>query len=208
MRPSSVVAADAAAAVDRPSTASRLPGPYVMGVRRPMRQGAALAGWGLLGVLVGLTLALAGPYVLGGRSFTVMSGSMEPAIDTGDVVVDETISPRTAKPGDVVTFPAPDGSKRLITHRLRAVSEHGGQVRAETKGDANNTVERWQVPANGHIGRVVYRVPKIGYALATVISPRGRLLLLVVVIVALAGLALERIWRSAGNEQEQPEAGP
>lgn len=178
------------------------------GVPRRIRLGAALAGWGLLGAIVGLTLALAGPYVLGGRSFTVMSGSMEPAIATGDVVVDETISPRAAKPGDVVTFPAPDGSKRLITHRLRTISEDRGQVRAETKGDANNTVEHWQVPADGHIGRVVYRVPKVGYALAAVISPGGRVVLLVVVIVALAGLALERIWRAPGQEPEQPELGP
>ena len=147
-----------------------------------------------------MTLALIGPYMLGGRSFTVMSGSMEPAIHTGDVVVDDTISPRAAKPGDVVTFPAPDGSRRLITHRLRSARIQGGRLHAVSKGDANNTVERWQVPADGHIGRVVYRVPKVGYALASVTSGKGRFVLLAVVILAFAGLALERIWRSPSTD--------
>ena len=175
---------------------------------RHVRRIVRLVGWAALGALVGLALALAGPYVLGGRSFTVMSGSMEPTIHTGDVVVDETVSPRTVKPGDVVTFPAPDGSHRLITHRLRRARRDGARVDAETKGDANNTVERWQVPVNGHIGRVVYRVPKVGYALASVGSAKGRFVVLVAVILAFAGLALERIWRSSSGEQPQGEVGP
>ena len=174
-------------------------------VPRPLRRLAVAALWTSLGLGAGIALAIAGPYVLGGRSFTVMSGSMEPVIHTGDVVVNQTISPRTAKPGDIVTFPAPDGSGRLITHRLRSVRLKGDRISAETKGDANNTVERWNVPASGRIGRVVYRVPKLGYALASVRSPKGRLLLLLVAVVALAALALERIWRPSGSEAARPE---
>jgi signal peptidase len=169
---------------------------------RGFRRIVGIVGWAMLGALVGLALALAGPYVVGARSFTVMSGSMEPTIHTGDVVVGETISPRAAKPGDVVTFPAPDGSHRLITHRLRSTQMEGGRIKAETKGDANNTVERWQVPADGHIGRVVYRVPRVGYVLASAVSPRGRFLVLVAVILAFTGLALERIWRSSDGQPQ------
>ncbi len=175
------------------------------GVTRWLRRLTMAAVWTLLGTGAGIALAIAGPYVVGGRTFTVMSGSMEPVIHTGDVVVNQTISPRTAKPGDIVTFPAPDGSGRLVTHRLRSVRLQGDRISAETKGDANNTVERWSVPAGGRIGRVVYRVPKLGYALASVRSPKGRLLLLVVAVLALAALALERIWRPSGSEAAQPE---
>ena len=117
-----------------------------------------------------MTLALIGPYMLGGRSFTVMSGSMEPAIHTGDVVVDDTISPRAAKPGDVVTFPAPDGSRRLITHRLRSARIQAGPLHAVSKGDAIHTVEPSPLPAEAHIGRVVCRVPRLGSAQASVTS--------------------------------------
>ena len=48
------------------------------------------------------------PYALGGRSYTVMSGSMEPRIHTGDVVAEERIAPRDMRSGDIVTFQDPD----------------------------------------------------------------------------------------------------
>ncbi len=55
----------------------------------------------------------------GFRSFTVLSGSMEPAISTGDVVVNERVGPLETRPGDVLTFRDPTRQGRLITHRLR-----------------------------------------------------------------------------------------
>ena len=45
-----------------------------------------LLGWLLVGVVAGLLVALSLPTALGGRALTVMSGSMAPTIETGDVV--------------------------------------------------------------------------------------------------------------------------
>ena len=47
-----------------------------------------------------------------------MSGSMQPAIHTGDVVVDESIAPAEARVGDVVTFkdPTPPADHPLPAH--------------------------------------------------------------------------------------------
>jgi signal peptidase len=162
---------------------------------RLLRWTALAAVWAAIGVGVGVALAVAGPYVLGGRSFTVMSGSMEPAIHTGDVVVDETIAPRDARIGDVVTFPDPHRGGKLVTHRLRSLRRAGASMSAVTKGDANNTVERWRVPANGTIGRVVYRVPQLGYAMSYVRTPYGRIVLIGIAIAVIAAIALARIWR-------------
>src|SRR5205823_12595783 len=102
-----------------------------------------------------------------------MSGSMEPVIHTGDIVVSKPVSPLDARPGDVVTFRDPDNSRRLITHRLRSLEVRGGTVYAVTKGDANNTVERWTVPIGARIGRVVLRLPRVGYGLAFARLPLG-----------------------------------
>jgi signal peptidase len=164
-------------------------------LRRPGRLLSHAVLWTALGILAGLVLAAAGPFVLGGRSFTVMSGSMEPAIHTGDLVVSEKISPAEAQVGDVVTFPDPTGADRLITHRLRSMQVRGGAARAVTKGDANNTVERWSAPADGHIGRVMYRLPRLGYVLAWGRSAGGRILLLLLPAVGLGIYVLIRIWR-------------
>ncbi len=125
-----------------------------------------LVGRGVLwlagGLALGIALALVVPLAFDGRPYTVLSGSMEPAISTGDVVVATRIAPLDARPGDVVTFRDPDDSGKLITHRVRDVGASGGKVQFVTKGDANNATERWRVSASGQISQVRYRVPFVG----------------------------------------------
>jgi signal peptidase I len=168
-----------------------------MDTRLAIRQAVITAVWGAatLAAIVLLVLALA--TVLGHRSFTVLSGSMEPAISTGDVVMTSQISPREAKVGQVVSFRDPSGSKRLITHRIRRIRNDGRSFLFTTKGDANNTVERWSVPTHGHLGRVWLKIPKIGYVLAKTRTPLGRILMVVLPAVLLALLELWQIWRPA-----------
>jgi signal peptidase I len=158
------------------------------------------------GLAVGLVLAAVALYPAGYRPFTVLSGSMEPAIDTGDVVVDSSIRPLDARVGDVVTFPDPQNQSQLVTHRLRRVRAKGGMVEMVTKGDANNTTERWTVDANGRIGRVEYRVPKLGYALAFVGGKNGKLLLIALPALLLGAYELVRIWRPRPAKEETPDA--
>ena len=158
------------------------------------------AGWAVLGAAATLLLAATLPLVLGHGSFSVMSGSMAPAVDAGDVVVAERIKPLDAAAGDVVTFRDPQGSGRLISHRVRSLRAHVGTVQVTTKGDANNTVERWSVPAGGEIGRVAYRLPKLGCVMVWTRTAAGRLLLIALPLLGLGGWALVRIWRPRGGE--------
>jgi signal peptidase len=132
---------------------------------------------------------------------------MEPTIQVGDVVVVEQISPLSATIGDVVTFRDPDDLERLITHRVRDVTARGSHVTIQTKGDANTAIESWSVSADGTIGRVVYRVPKIGYALFWIRGRYGRLILVVLPALMLGAYELWRIWRPArrGDEREPQE---
>jgi signal peptidase I len=163
--------------------------------------------WALVGLGAGILLAATAPLAFGDRSFTVMSGSMSPAIKTGDVVVERPIAPLGAKVGDVVTFRDPEGSRRLITHRVKGMRASGHTVRFVTKGDANNAVERWSVQEDGRIGRVVYRLPKLGYVLAWGNWRYGRLALLVLPAVLLLIFELVRIWRPE-REEVSGEAAP
>jgi signal peptidase len=172
-----------------------------MAAVRALRLTAYLAVWVALGFGAGL-VALAGAPRLGGlQSFTVMSGSMEPAISTGDVVVERRIRPSQARAGDIVTF---NYSPRheLITHRVRSVRTRGAVASFVTQGDANTGMEHWSVKADGTIGRVVYRVPRVGYALVWMRHPVARLLLVVLPAILLGLLELVRIWRPRPRPQE------
>ena len=158
--------------------------------------------WTVGGLLVGLCMAVMVPILLRDRGLTVLTGSMEPTLNVGDVAVVKQISPLDARVGDVVTFRDPADATRLITHRVRSVRVGDGVARFVTKGDANTSVERWQIPTDGTIGRVLYRVPRIGYALFWLRGRFGRLLLVVIPALLLGAYELWRIWRPEPGEKE------
>jgi signal peptidase I len=160
--------------------------------------------WVGLGLLFGTLLAAVAPQLAGYRSFTVRSGSMTPAIETGDVVVTKPISPLSARVGDIVTFVDPEGTGKLFSHRVQSVRTVGGEVAFVTRGDANTSTEHWRVPADGSIGEVVYRIPKVGYALSYIDSGPARLALIAIPALLLLWAALVRIWRP----EQTAEVGP
>jgi signal peptidase len=155
---------------------------------------ARLAAWTALGVLAGVLLTLTVPRALGKPVLVVLTGSMEPELGTGDVLIESRISPLDAKAGDVITFRDPERPDRLITHRVRRVEATGEDVSFTTKGDANNTVESWQIPRQGSIARVEYRLPKLGYVVAWISGPSARLFLVVIPAILLGIFELRRIW--------------
>jgi signal peptidase I len=171
---------------------------------RLARHCVAMAVWALTGLAVGIALAAAGPYALGHRSFTVMSGSMEPAIHTGDVVVARSIAPLEAGVGDVITFQDPNDDQRLVTHRLRKARARGGTAQMVTKGDANNTPEKWGVPVDGTIGQVRYRIPYLGYALAALPGRGTGFLLILIPALLIAIYELVRLWRPDRLKTDTP----
>ena len=70
---------------------------------------------------------------------------------------------------------------------------------------ANTGQEHWKVAADGRIGRVMYRVPKLGFVVVKVQSPAGRLVLIIIPALLLGFSVLRRIWRrepSAGSLDE------
>jgi signal peptidase I len=153
-----------------------------------------LAVWGMAGFGVVIATFVAAPAVVGAHSFTVLSGSMEPTLHVGDVVVDRKVHPLDVRPGDIVTFRDPDGAARLLTHRVVRLRASGTTAYIVTKGDANHGVERWSIPVAGTLGRVEFRVPKVGYALQLIGGRNSRLALIAFPALLLALFELKRLW--------------
>jgi signal peptidase len=160
-----------------------------------------------MGLALGITALVGIPNLVGGKSFTVMSGSMTPAILTGDVVLDERIRPLDARIGDIITFKDPRRA-RLLTHRLRSVRRKGDVLEMVTKGDANNTVERWAIPVRGELGRVRYRVPMVGRLLWRTRTPQARIFMVVVPALVLGLVELASIWRPRRRPQRAAAPSP
>lgn len=88
----------------------------------------------------------------------VMSGSMEPAIQTGALVFTNTHA-KEPKIGDIITFQLMD---TRVTHRVVRM-EKGKFV---TKGDANELEDGTGVARSQLIGTVIFSLPYLGYAAA------------------------------------------
>lgn len=161
----------------------------------------------IAGLLAGLVLLVMVPVALGWRPYTVLTGSMRPNIQPGDVVMDRPIRVPDMHVGDVVTFSDPSRKGKLVTHRVRSIA-HGAQLTTvETRGDANNTSERWTVQTKDQVGRVVYVIPKVGKIATLVRNPAGILALVVLPVIGLGFLALRAIWRDEDDDPavEAPE---
>lgn len=100
-------------------------------------------------------------------SYVVLTSSMSPTIDAGDVVY--VVPSGDYAVGDVVTFTR-EGT--TVTHRIVEETESG----FVTKGDANNAADGQPVPESAIVGSVVASVPFYGHALAFASSPLGMLL--------------------------------
>jgi signal peptidase len=157
------------------------------------RRAARLALNVALGFAGGLLLAIALPLALHARPLTVLSGSMEPTLATGDIVVVEHVRPDQLRVGDVVTYRNPEGN--LVTHRARAIRRGHERYSVVTKGDANNATERWTIDTDGELSRALYRIPLAGRVLARTSSPAGKLALVVAPLLLLGAWEIRRIWR-------------
>jgi signal peptidase I len=152
--------------------------------------------WAVAGFVVGLLVVVHGSALFGYRSLVVLSGSMAPTLATGDLVIEKVVRARDLQPGDIVSFRDPDDLDEIVTHRLLSTSVEGAEVVAVTKGDANTGVENWSIGAAGRMGRVVVRVPYLGYTFGWMQGPAGRVLLVVLPALLLGGFAVGLIWRS------------
>lgn len=158
------------------------------------RRIADLAARALLGLVTICLIGAIAFLMTGGRALIVRSGSMEPAISTGDIAVTRTIAPGEANVGDIVTFKDPTRNGELVTHRVIEVKAQDANVAFVTRGDSNTGIERWKVSSDGSIGRVSFRIPKAGYAVVWVTNPKVRAALIGGAALLFGVAALRRIW--------------
>lgn len=159
--------------------------------------------WAIVGAGIALAVLLAAPPLIGHKTMVVLSGSMLPALDIGDIVIDQNISVMDVRIGDVITFGDPNNKKKTVTHRVKSMKVEGRNATFFTQGDANNSGETWSIRTDGKIGRVVLRIPKLGYVLGWAWSPMVRVGFIALPMLFFAGLEIAAIWRIPDDPEPQ-----
>lgn len=130
---------------------------------------ATYLGFAVLLLLALLLLGSLLPLSNGYQLRVVESGSMEPAIGTGALIVTRPASSYVV--GDVVTFQR-RGDAQATTHRIIASEDNVYTM----QGDANNTPDLVPVAGEEIAGKMWFQVPLLGYVLSFIKQPLGFLL--------------------------------
>lgn len=128
----------------------------------------------------------------------VLTGSMSPAINPGDMIITKTVDVDSLKEGDIITFRA--SGDTLVTHRIIDTNSDGSFI---TKGDANN-VEDLDLNANSQniVGKYVFRIPKGGYVTKFIQSPAGMIIFVLIPVGILAGGEIKKFLKEMDEEEK------
>lgn len=139
------------------------------------------------------TLKLPGSY----KIFVVESGSMEPAILKGSIVISKPQG--NYQKNDIITVTSLTRPKDSITHRIVAVEVGDKNISYLTKGDKNDAPDSEKRLKQNVIGKVVFSVPFLGFLVAFAKTLEGLIMLIIVPVVLIIYGELKTIITEAKN---------
>lgn len=98
------------------------------------------------------------PSFLGVKTYVIISGSMEPNIEIGDIVVVK--AEENLDIGDVISYRK---GQSVITHRITQINKNeNGEIEYKTQGDNNNVEDEESIKPSNIEGKVIKIVSKLG----------------------------------------------
>lgn len=116
------------------------------------------------------------PDFMGYKPFIVLSGSMEPEIMTGDMVLVKNTDAGNLQEGDVIAFKSVEA---VVTHRIMEVKTENGEVSYVTQGDANDSPDQTSVKPADVEGIYKNRIPGAGNVAMFMQTTTGMILFVV-----------------------------
>ena len=118
------------------------------------------------------------------NAYVVLTGSMLPDIQVYDVVITKKVDAEKLNEGDVITFASNDSRflGTIITHRIikkNPATDTEGYT-FQTKGDNNNVADNALVPEKNIYGKVILKIPKLGYLQEFLASDGGWIIVILI----------------------------
>lgn len=180
---------------------------------RPAAQAVAAVGRAVLTVclviaaLLFLFLAV-GPRFLNYQTSTMLTGSMAPGINPGDVVVSVLTPVSELSVGDVITYSIPVDDHRIETHRVTGINrDPAGLASVTTKGDANPGPDPWTaVLSEDYVYTTAGVVPYLGDGIRMLRQPLIQSVLLYGAPALLVVVLLTSIWKKPAKQAMPDDA--
>lgn len=142
--------------------------------------------------------------VMGYKPLTVLSGSMSPFLEPGDMIVTRQVKPENIQVGDVITYRMDE--KTLVTHRVVEVIHEGGHLAFRTRGDANNTEDPELVSQDRVIGSMAFKIPRAGYISQYARTPKGFVVMIVFPALLLIAGEIKNVLTELSKEEKTKNA--
>ena len=137
------------------------------------------------------------------KFLVVQSGSMEPTIKMGAILM--TKPTKDYKIGDIITFKNPEKEQELVSHRIVDLELKNGKTYYTTKGDANEDPDTGKVAKDEVVGKVLFSVPYLGFAVDFAKRPIGFALIIIVPSVIVIFDEVKNIWQEIKKKKKIKE---
>ena len=140
------------------------------------------------------------------NAYVVLTGSMLPSIKVEDVVVTKKIDPKDLKEGDIITFASSDERfyGTVITHRIKK-KYYDSTTKKYTyvsKGDNNNIEDSALVEQDRIYGKVILKIPKLGYLQIFLASQGGWILVILLPCLTVISFDIMKILKIIGKKSK------
>ena len=137
--------------------------------------------------------------------FIVLTDSMVPTINGGDLVIDKVVTdPSEIQKGDIISFFDPASrSQSIVTHRVIEVTKDENGIAFRTQGDANNTEDDDLIPAKNVVGVYSFKLNGVGNVVMFMQSTTG--LVVCIALPILLIIAYDALRRRKYEKQQQAD---
>ena len=129
-------------------------------------------------------------------AYIVVTESMVPTINVNDAIVIKRVDATNVNIGDIITFSSTDRyyNGLTITHRVvgKKVSSEGDYI-YRTKGDNNVLEDTALVDIDNVYGKVLFKIPKVGYLKKFISSPLGFVLSIIIPVLMIILYEIYRV---------------
>ncbi len=137
------------------------------------------------------------------NAYVVLTGSMEPGIMPKDVIFTKKVDIDDIEVGDVITFISSDNrfAGSIITHRVvDIIDDDPEHIKFQTKGDNNNVADWALVEDYNVLGRVFFKLPKVGYIQDFLAKQGGWIIVILIPCLVVVSYDIMRIFKAIGKK--------
>jgi signal peptidase I len=152
--------------------------------------------------LLASLLTVTATSLLGYSSYVIYSGSMEPTVKVGSLLLSRPVDANDLRVGDIITYRSP-GNNTTLTHRILDMRQEDGEWAFKTKGDASLGPDPNEVILRGQVTKMAFDIPYLGYVVDFARSTPGIALFLLVPAAGLLAIQAQKTWRARASRAVQ-----